>query len=155
MTKKSDHRTVSRISPLIVFMLWYLCACSGNTTRNDPGLNDPGRNDPGIQKTPVYQNITAQTAYEMMQKQSGFILLDVRTEGEFRERHIPGAILIPNTELEKRAESELPDKNAVILVYCHSGARSAKAAKILAIMGYTKVCNFGGISNWPYDTVGG
>ena len=83
------------------------------------------------------------------------ILLDVRTEQEYQEKHIPGAILIPVQEIENRATSELPDKNVVIFVYCRSGARSANAAKILVGKGYTHIYDIGGIIDWPYETVSG
>jgi len=122
-----------------------LYACSGNSIRNDSNLPN----------STTYQKITAETAYQMMQKSDGFVLLDVRSNEEFQEKHINGAILIPVSELEKRAEPELADKDAVILVYCRSGVRSANASKILVKKGYTQVFDFGGINSWPYETVRG
>ena len=103
----------------------------------------------------AYKTISAEEAYQLMKKSKNHILLDVRTEAEFRGRHIEGAMLIPDSELEKRAASELPDKTAVILVYCASGKRSANAAKLLAEKGYARVYDFGGIKDWPYETVSG
>ena len=100
-----------------------------------------------------YQRITAEEAYNMMAESDDFVLLDVRTEGEFSERHIEGAILIPNDQLRDRAASELPDKGQLILIYCRSGNRSASAARTLLEMGYTNVFDFGGINDWPYETV--
>ena len=100
-----------------------------------------------------YQTITAEEAMEMMEKNDSYILLDVRTEEEFSEGHIEGAILIPDYELKEQAETKLPDKDALILIYCRSGRRSALAAKDLSDMGYTQVYDFGGIINWPYDTI--
>ena len=99
------------------------------------------------------RNISAKQAKAIMDEGGSYTLLDVRTSGEFRDKHIKGAVLIPVDEIEFRAESKLPDKSAVILVYCQSGGRSARAAKLLADMGYTNVSNFGGIMGWPYDTV--
>ena len=58
----------------------------------------------------VYQKISAEEAYCLMQDNDDYILLDVRTEAEYAEKHIEGAILIPNTELAGRAAEELPDK---------------------------------------------
>jgi len=101
------------------------------------------------------RNISAKQAKTIMDEGGPCTILDVRTSGEFRDKHIKGAILIPVDEIEFRAESKLPDKNAVILVYCQSGGRAARAAKMLADMGYTNVSNFGGIMGWPYDTVSG
>ena len=103
----------------------------------------------------MYKNISAEAAKKMMNEGKPFILLDVRSEAEFKEIHIPGAILIPNDQIKARAKSELPDKDALILVYCRSGVRAASASNDLANMGYTNIYNFGGIMNWPYETAGG
>ena len=96
-------------------------------------------------------NITAEEAKEIMDSSEGYILLDVRTQEEYDESHIPGAVLIPNTEIEDRAGEELPDKEQLILVYCRSGNRSKKAAEILVKLGYTNIREFGGIMDWPYE----
>ena len=108
--------------------------------------------DPETAQEAVYMNITAEEAKQMMDTEEGYIILDVRTQEEYEESHIPGAILIPNTEIEARAESELPDKDQLILVYCRSGRRSKLAAEILVELGYTNVYEFGGIIDWPYET---
>lgn len=99
----------------------------------------------------VFVSITAEEAKEIMDTGDGFVILDVRTQEEYDEGHVPGAILIPNTEIENRAEEELPDKAQLILVYCRSGRRSKLAAQILADLGYTNVKEFGGIIDWPYE----
>lgn len=104
-------------------------------------------------KHPSYVKITPNQAYELMQSQNNCTVLDVRTPEEFSQGHIPGAILIPDYELAKRAEKELPDKNALILVYCRSGSRSRQAANTLLKLGYTNVKDFGGIIDWPFETV--
>ncbi|MDR0442914.1 MAG: rhodanese-like domain-containing protein [Treponema sp.] len=100
-----------------------------------------------------YRKISAEEAHEMLTTLTDFILLDVRTETEYMGKRIEGAILIPHNEIKSRAEKELPNKKAVILVYCRSGVRSANAAKELVSMGYVNVYDFGGINDWPYDTV--
>ena len=102
-------------------------------------------------KEAIYMNINAEEAKKIMDTESGYIILDVRTQEEYDEAHIPGAIVIPNTEIEARAESELPDKDQMILVYCRSGRRSKLAADILAELGYTNIYEFGGIIDWPYE----
>lgn len=99
-----------------------------------------------------YVSITAQEAKHLMQTQSGYIILDVRTQAEFDEKHIPGAVLIPDSQISARAERELPDKDQLILVYCRSGRRSKNASAILAELGYTNIREFGGIIDWPYET---
>ena len=102
----------------------------------------------------VYRRISAEDAHQMMQEADEYILLDVRREDEFVTEHIEGAILIPYDEIENRAADELPDKNALILIYCRSGRRSEIAAIELVSMGYTNVYDFGGILDWLFDTVG-
>lgn len=99
-----------------------------------------------------YVSITAQEAKRLMETQSGYIILDVRTQAEFDEKHIPGAVLIPDSQMSARAERELPDKDQLILVYCRSGRRSKNASAILAELGYTNIREFGGIIDWPYET---
>ena len=99
----------------------------------------------------VFVSITAEEAKEIMDTGEGYLILDVRTQEEYDEGHVPGAVLIPNTEIETRAEEELPDKAQLILVYCRSGRRSKLAAQILADLGHTNVKEFGGILDWPYE----
>lgn len=98
-----------------------------------------------------YMRITAQEAKTIMDSETGYVILDVRTQEEYDQGHIPGAVLIPNTEIETRAGEELPDKDQLILVYCRSGNRSKQAADRLVKLGYTQIREFGGILDWPYD----
>ena len=101
----------------------------------------------------MYQQITAEEAKKIMDSGEEHIILDTREQDEFDEGHIPGAILIPYTEIENKAEEMLPDKDAQILVYCRSGRRSKIASESLAKLGYTNVKEFGGIIDWPYEVV--
>ena len=89
----------------------------------------------------------------MMEKESGYIILDVRTPEEFADKHIPGAINIPNETIGTGEISELPDKDQLILVYCRSGNRSKQASEKLVALGYTNIVEFGGINDWPGETV--
>jgi rhodanese-related sulfurtransferase len=100
-----------------------------------------------------YHRITPEEAKKMMDESSDFILLDVRTESEFMEGHIGGAVLFPHDQIESRAKDELPDKNQLILVYCRSGVRSESASRTLVEMGYKNVYDFGGIIDWPFDII--
>ena len=100
-----------------------------------------------------YEQITAEEAKAIMDTETDYIIIDARTEEEYAEGHIEGAILIPEYEIADRAEAELPDKDALILVYCRSGRRSKIAAEELVKLGYTDVREFGGIIDWPYETV--
>ena len=99
----------------------------------------------------VYMNINAEKAKEMMENLEEFVLLDARTEEEFFEGHIPGAIVIPHDEVLKRAEAEIPEKDVPVFVYCRSGNRSKTASKALVSLGYSEVYEFGGIIDWPYE----
>ena len=121
---------------LISLSLFGLTACQG----------DDGN-------TPTYEQITAKEAKTIMDTETDYIIIDARTEEEFTEGHIENAILIPEYEIAQRAEKELPDKDALILVYCRSGRRSKIASEELVKLGYTNVKEFGGIIDWPYDVV--
>ena len=100
----------------------------------------------------TYEQISGAEAKALMDSESGYIIIDARTQEEYDEGHIPGAILIPEYEIADRAEKELPDKDQLILVYCRSGRRSKIAAEELVKLGYTNVKEFGGIIDWEYDT---
>ena len=100
-----------------------------------------------------YDQISGAEAKALMDSESGYIIIDARTQEEYDEGHIPGAILIPEYEIADRAEKELPDKNRLILVYCRSGRRSKIAAEELVKLGYTNVKEFGGIIDWEYEIV--
>jgi phage shock protein E len=93
-------------------------------------------------------NARADNATEAVAKvKAGAVLLDVRTVEEFGEGHIKGAINIPVQNLAERLK-ELPAKDKPIVVYCHSGARSARARRMLMDAGYKDVMDIGGMSNW-------
>lgn len=100
-----------------------------------------------------YKQITQEEAKEMMTKDDGHIIVDVRRQDEYDEGHIPGAILIPNESITDKKPEELPDLNQIVLVYCRSGRRSKEASQKLADMGYTNVYEFGGINTWTGEVV--
>ncbi len=99
-----------------------------------------------------YKKISSEEAKAIMDSED-VVVLDVRTQDEYNSGHIEKAVLLPVTELDKRAFDVLTNKNKRILVYCRSGNRSATASKLLIEMGYTKVYDFGGIIDWPYEIV--
>ena len=127
-----------RIKGLIIMLLISL-SLFGLTACQDGG------------NTPTYEQITAKEAKKIMNTETDYIIIDARTEEEFSEGHIENAILIPEYEIAKRAEKELPDKDALILVYCRSGRRCKTASEELVKLGYTNVKEFGGIIDWPYE----
>lgn len=99
-----------------------------------------------------YQKISAEKAHEMMQTEQ-VVIVDVRQPSEYADGHVPGAILLPDNTIAKQAEAVLSDKNVILLVYCRSGRRSKAAAEHLIRLGYKRVYDFGGILDWPYETV--
>ena len=103
----------------------------------------------------TYRQISMTDAVTMMEEETGYIILDVRTPEEFAERHIPGAINIPNETISTEEIPELPNKDQLILVYCRSGNRSKQASEKLVALGYTNIVEFGGINDWPGETVTG
>ena len=123
----------------LVFLLlavMLLTAC-GQDKENDQGA--------------VYVNITAEEAKQIMDSEEGYIILDVRTQEEYDQGHIPGAIVISHEKIAEKAEDVLTDKDQLILVYCRSGRRSKIAAEALVELGYTNIKEFGGIIDWPYE----
>lgn len=74
----------------------------------------------------------------------GAILLDVRSNQEYREGHLQGAINIPDFEIANRVQREIPKKNQLIVVYCQYGGRSKDASMMMKRMGYTNVYNLNG-----------
>ena len=101
----------------------------------------------------TYRQVNMDEAITMMEEESGYIILDVRTPEEFAEKHIPGAINVANETIGTDEIPELPDKDQLILVYCRSGNRSKQASEKLAALGYTNIVEFGGINDWPGETV--
>ena len=103
----------------------------------------------------TYRQITMEEAVTMMEEETGYIILDVRTAQEYSEKHIPGAINIANESIGTEDIPELPDKDQLILVYCRSGNRSKQASEKLVKLGYTNIVEFGGINDWTGETVSG
>lgn len=122
---------------LILFLLIALVSCAEATTieQNEPQL------------------INATTGKTMMDENPDIILVDVRTQSEFDEGHIEGALLLPLDSISSNAQKVLKDKTAIIIVYCRSGNRSATAIDLLYDLGYANLYDMGGIINWPYGIV--
>ena len=139
----------------IFIILFALSSCmTGDNTSATQGESEM-RIGTTIKNKTEYKKITPKEAYGIMNSGEDYILLDVRTEEEYEEIRIDGALLIPDYEIKEKAPKLLKDTDALILVYCRSGRRSAGAAEKLAQMGYTNIHDIGGIIDWPYDTVSG
>ena len=102
----------------------------------------------GMVRTFEYTQISQDEAKQMMEKDDGHVIVDVRRDDEYAQGHIPGAILIPNESIEYEQPEGLPDYDQIILIYCRTGRRSKEAAQKLADMGYSQVYEFGGIEDW-------
>lgn len=100
-----------------------------------------------------FRQVDSAAAMELMDTESDYIILDVRTREEFSAGHIPNAICIPNETIGSDPIPELADKDQLILVYCRSGNRSKQAAKKLTKLGYTNIVEFGGIMSWTGEIV--
>jgi rhodanese-related sulfurtransferase len=132
---------------IVLLAVLLLAGCS--KTADQPQTTQATQN---TQAQEAYMNITQEEAKKLMDTEKDYIILDVRTQEEYDEKHIPGAVLIPHTENEARAVRELPNKDQLILVYCRSGNRSKTASEALEKLGYTRIREFGGINDWPYET---
>lgn len=122
------------------FMLLISLSLFGMTACSDGGANS-------------YEQITPQEAKTIMDTEKDYVILDVRTAEEFAEGHIEDAVLLDYEDVKSKAHVVLPDKAALILVYCRSGRRSKIASEELVKLGYTNVKEFGGIIDWPYEIV--
>lgn len=120
---------------------------NGNAGKGNAGSDNSGSGN----SSSSYQQVDAETAKELMATEDDYVILDVRTQAEYDQGHIPGAILIPRDTVATAAEDTLPNKDQLILVYCRSGNRSKQASQALVDLGYTNVIEFGGINNWPYE----
>ena len=100
-----------------------------------------------------YHQIDGQRALDMMNNETDYIIIDVRTESEYQQGHIKNAINIPNESIDESVSEILTDKDQLLLVYCRSGNRSKQASEKLAKLGYSNIYEFGGISDFPGEIV--
>lgn len=141
-------KRLSLVLALVLACILVLSACGNGTCPMER------RNSQKMEKqetSSAYHKITAEEAKEMIDK-GDVTIVDVRTEEEYAEKHIPGAILVPNESIGNDSPKELPDKEAVLLLHCRTGVRSKEASDKLVALGYKKVYDFGGITDWPYET---
>ena len=101
-----------------------------------------------IENEVIIKHVSMNDIVQIMEENENYIILDVRTQAEYNQGHIPNAICIPNETIDENVVNKLPDKNQMILVYCRSGNRSRQAAEKLKKLGYTNLIEFGGIIDW-------
>ena len=131
---------MKRILPILLLPALLLTGCGAASTAQAEG---------------GYRQISQTEAAAMMEEETGYVILDVRTQEEYEEAHIPGAICIPNETIGTDEIPALPDEEQLILVYCRSGNRSKQASEKLVKLGYTNIVEFGGINTWTGETVSG
>lgn len=132
------------IARLLLISILFLSGCDSAST-TDTATQEVAT------MIPTYTQISAETAKTMMEEQQ-VLIVDVREQAEFDERHIPGAVLLPVGSIsEDTAAAVIGEKDEIVLVYCRSGNRSKTASQTLAELGYTNVYEFGGIIDWPYE----
>lgn len=137
---------------LVVILVVSFGGCASKEKETPlPKETEPTKTTEMINMT--YEQISQQEAKRIMDTESDYVIIDARTQEEFDEGHIEGAILIPEYEIEEKAPDLIPDKNQLILVYCRSGRRSKIASETLVHLGYTNVKEFGGIIDWEYGIV--
>ena len=93
---------------------------------------------------PAAESITAADLDALITSGNAPFILDVRTQKEFSDGHIPGAVNIPHTELESRIAELSGQKNSTIVLHCRSGARATTADKILRDNGFTRITELDG-----------
>lgn len=106
------------------------------------------KKEKNIENEVVTKHVSMNDIVQIMEENENYIILDVRTQAEYNQGHIPNAICIPNETIDENVENKLPDKNQMILVYCRRGNRSKQAAEKLKKLGYTNLIEFGGIIDW-------
>ena len=123
------------------------------TTESAPGSPAPVEGEVEVTAHGSYTHISQETAAEMMQRDDGHVIVDVRRQDEYDSGHIPGAIMVTNENIGDEQPSQLPDYDQIILVYCRSGKRSKEASEKLANLGYRNVYEFGGLLTWNGEIV--
>lgn len=123
---------------LFVFVsILTLAACGSSDTSRE---NSDGK---------LYEDVSVKQAKELIDNDE-VVVIDVRTQGEYDEGHIPNATLIPEDEIDNKMEKL--DKDASYLMVCRSGNRSSNASEMLAKNGFKHIKNMkGGMNEWTYD----
>jgi len=120
---------VIRFTSVYLLSLMLLASCQGQGVK-------PQKLDPGS-----FEN--------KMNAAPDKIILDVRTQGEYKEGHLHNAVLIDFWGDDFKAEISKLDKSKPVFVYCKSGGRSSGAADALMQVGFKQVYNLdGGIMAW-------
>lgn len=132
---------------LFTLSLIVLAGCGAAQSTADPNTGKAA----APPKVSVIQKVTPAEGKALLESGQDIKLIDVRSADEYKNGHIAKAVNIPLPEVPEKVQAAFPDKTAPIMVYCHSGRRSAEAAARLEAAGYTKIYDLGGIKDWPYE----
>lgn len=140
MAKRAEQRRKKRQTQIIIAVVAILILAGGAWA-----IFWPDTAPPEVAQSTFPANITVDEAYQRYQ--DGDFFLDVRTQEEWDDYHIPGTTLIPLDQLESRV-SEVP-RDMDVVVVCRSGNRSQEGRDILLDAGFTTVTSMdGGVSTW-------
>jgi rhodanese-related sulfurtransferase len=141
MQRRAEQRRKKRLTQIVIAVVAFVIVAGGVWAV--VGDNAPSTAE--VQPIELALNISVDEAYAMYQ--TGEYLLDVRTQEEWDEFHIPGTTLIPLDELESRV-AEVPGGQNVVVV-CRSGNRSQVGRDILLEAGFAQVTSMdGGVNEW-------
>ena len=96
----------------------------------------------------MYQKKEIHAGLEELKSVPNALLVDVRNPSEYSGGHIPGSCNFALSRILQEAEEAFPDKAQPLYIYCQSGARSARAGKLLDLLGYESVTDLGGIASY-------
>ena len=120
---------------LFLMFILFISSCAGKNKKQEAPT--------------TFKMVSMADGIEIAKKNPDTIIVDVRRDDEYKNGHIPGAVLLTmETITAETASKVLPDKNQMILIYCRSGRRSKIAAQNLLDLGYTNIIEFGGILDY-------
>jgi Rhodanese-related sulfurtransferase len=108
-----------------------------------------------VRKSDAFRQYAIRAEQALKDYNKGAYIVDVRTDEEYSQKHIKGALHIPVDNVEAQLEKEIPDKTSEVIFYCAKGVRAQKALEKALLLGYQRVYNLGGIGDWPYATEAG
>jgi len=98
------------------------------------------------------KDVNAEEAYNLISDDKQFVILDVRTQAEYDDGHIPGAQLVPVQFIQYKVNDLKQYKDKPVLVYCASGGRSPRAVDTLVNNDFKNIYHLSrGISSWKYN----
>ncbi len=137
------HITMKYLNKLLVIgLMLVIVAC--NNAQGTEGVSGNG----------IIEVVAPRAMYDVLKDQTGAQLIDVRTDKEFGASHLKNAQNICVTDDDFKQKVTALDKNKPVYVYCKKGGRSARAAKVLKEMGFTKIYDLqGGITAWDKNNL--